>query len=114
MVYCRKGDRYGKGLFIESGESVDDVVGDTNQSPEYDVGEDGEEELIQGDEGPLLIVRRACFTPHKSEGDDWHRNIFQSNCTIGGKVCRFEIDSGSCENMVSKEAMQKLGLERAL
>jgi len=59
MVYCRKGDRYGKGLFIESGESVEDVVGDTNQSPEYDVGGEGEEELIQGDEGPLLIVRKG-------------------------------------------------------
>jgi hypothetical protein len=25
-----------------------------------------EEELVRGDEGPLLIVRRLCFAPHKS------------------------------------------------
>ena len=29
---------------------------------------------------------------------------------MGGKVCRLVIDSGSCENMVSEEAIQKLGL----
>ena len=59
------------------------------------------------DDGPLLVTRRACFTPHKSKGEDWLRsNIFQTTCTIGGKVCRLVIDSGSCENVVSKEAIQ--------
>ncbi|XP_030964692.1 uncharacterized protein LOC115985950 [Quercus lobata] len=29
---------------------------------------------------------------------------------MGGKVCRLVIDSGSCENVVSEEAVQKLGL----
>ncbi|PKI31978.1 hypothetical protein CRG98_047631 [Punica granatum] len=33
-----------------------------------------------------------------------------STCTIDNKVCRFMIDSGSCENIVSAEALQKLGL----
>ena len=49
---------------------------------------------MQGDDGPLLVTRRACFTPRKSEG----------------KVCKLVIDSGSCENVVSEEAVQKLGL----
>lgn len=111
MVDCRKGDHYGKGLFIESGESTDDVLVDVEQWPKYDVEADGEEELVQGDEGLLLVVKRACFIPRKSEGDDWCCNIFQSTCTIGGKVCRLVIDSESCENVVSEEAMQKLGLE---
>ena len=59
----------------------------------------------------MLVTRRACFTPRKSEGEDWLRsNIFQTTCTIGGKVCRLVIDSGSCESVVSEEAIQKLGL----
>lgn len=45
-------------------------MGDTNQIPDYDAGEDYEEELVQGDEGHFLIVMRACFTPGKSNGDD--------------------------------------------
>ncbi|KAF7130472.1 hypothetical protein RHSIM_Rhsim10G0125400 [Rhododendron simsii] len=47
-----------------------------------------------------------------SVGDSWlRRNVFQSPCTIGGKVCRFVIDSGSCKNVVAEEAVQKLGLK---
>lgn len=101
-----------RGCFIESGESTDNVLVDVEQWPKYDVEADVEEELVQGDEGPLLVVKRACFIPtRKSEGDDWCYNIFQSTCTIGGKVCQLVIDSESCENVVSEEAMQKLGLE---
>ena len=66
---------------------------------------------MQGDDSPLLVTRRACFIPRKSEGEDWFRsNIFQTTCTIGGKVCRLVIDSGSCEKVVSEKAVQKLGL----
>ena len=66
---------------------------------------------MQGDDGPLLVTRRACFTPRKLEGKGWLRsNIFQTTCTIEGKVCRLVIDSVSCENVVSEEVIQKLGL----
>ena len=39
-------------------------------------------------------------------------NIFQSTCTIGSKVFKFVIDFGSYENVISEEAVQKLGLAR--
>ena len=43
--------------------------------------------------------------------DSWIRtNIFRTRCTYGGKVCEVIIDSGSCENMVSKEMVYKLKL----
>ncbi|KAK4566584.1 hypothetical protein RGQ29_002738 [Quercus rubra] len=46
-----------------------------------------------------------------NQGEDWlQSNIFQTTCTMGGKVCRLVIDSGSCENVASEEAVQKLGL----
>ena len=52
-----------------------------------------------------------CLTP-RTNGDEWLRNnIFQSTCTILGKVYHFIIDAGSCENIVSAEAVQKLGVK---
>ena len=51
------------------------------------------------------------MTPRAAE-ENWLRtNIFQSTCTILGKVCRFMIDSGSCENIISTAAVQKLGVQ---
>ncbi|PKI33458.1 hypothetical protein CRG98_046150 [Punica granatum] len=50
------------------------------------------------------------MTPRATD-EEWSRNnIFQSTCTIGNRICRFMIDSGSCENIVSAEALQKLSL----
>ncbi|GJW70207.1 putative nucleotidyltransferase, ribonuclease H [Tanacetum coccineum] len=70
-----------------------------------------EEEYVSGDVGVNLVVRRSCLTP-KAGGDDWLKhNIFQSTCTISGKVCTFVCDSGSCDNLIAAEAVQKLGLK---
>ncbi|GKB76795.1 putative nucleotidyltransferase, ribonuclease H [Tanacetum coccineum] len=64
-----------------------------------------------GDVVVNLVVRRSCLTP-KADGDDWLKhNIFQSTCTISGKVCTFVCDSGSCDNLIAAEAVQKLGLK---
>ncbi|XP_050255227.1 uncharacterized protein LOC126701144 [Quercus robur] len=109
MTDYKKGGRYGKGLFIKSEECTNDHLNTFNQEAVYDAEE--AEEYVQGDDGPLLVTRRACFTPCKSEGEDWLRsNIFQTTYTMGGKVCRLVIDSGSCENVISEEVVQKLGL----
>lgn len=59
-----------KGLFIGSKELVDDNVVDTAQQPTYDVGEECEKEIVQGEESPLLVVIRACFAPSKCKEDD--------------------------------------------
>jgi hypothetical protein len=68
------------------------------------------EERLEGDTGPVLMIRRSCLAPRGVE-DDWLRtNVFQSTCTISGKVCRFIVDSGSCENVVSEEVVRKLHL----
>jgi hypothetical protein len=45
--------------------------------------------------------------------DSWlQTNIFRTRCTSVGKVCQVIVDSGSCENMVSKEMVDKLKLHR--
>ncbi|PKI77047.1 hypothetical protein CRG98_002550, partial [Punica granatum] len=72
---------------------------------------DKEEEIVTGDGVPNPVVRRSCMTPRAADEDWLCNNIFESTYTIGNKVCRFMIDSGSCENFVSAEAVQKLSLQ---
>ena len=69
MAYCKKGGQYGKGLFIKSEECTDVHLNTFEQEAIYDAEE--EEECVQGDDGPLLVTGRACFTHRKSEGEDW-------------------------------------------
>ncbi|XP_062001678.1 uncharacterized protein LOC133718811 [Rosa rugosa] len=113
MSDCKKDGRVNKELFIENDNSQYEftpIEGDAGYDESYEdlVGE----EVVYGDDGQLLVVRRACLTPCNVEGDGWLRtNIFQSTCTVGGKVCKMIIDSGSCENVISEEAVAKLGLE---
>nr|GEV97253.1 hypothetical protein [Tanacetum cinerariifolium] len=48
----------------------------------------------------------------KAVGDDWLKhNIYQSTCTILGKVYTIVVDPGSCDNLIAEEAVQKLGLK---
>jgi hypothetical protein len=109
---CPKNKR--KGLFIEEVEDEGDILVDFDREPEFDASEDShvpEEEYLEGDTGPLLVVRRLCLAPRKDE--NWLRHaIFQSTCTIEGKICHFAIDSGSCENIIAETAVQKLGLAK--
>ena len=77
----------------------------------FDGTNEGDEKVLKGDIGLILVVRRMCLTL-RANRDEWLcSNIFQSTCTIQGKVCHFVIDAGSCENIVSIEAVQKLGLK---
>ncbi|PKI34743.1 hypothetical protein CRG98_044866 [Punica granatum] len=94
-------------MFIEE-ELSDDAVYVAGGNGEVEFDE--EEEIMTGDGVPNLVVRRSCMTPRAADEDWLRNNIFQSTCTIGNKVCRFMIDSGSCENIVSAEAVQKLSL----
>ncbi|KAK0601230.1 hypothetical protein LWI29_022353 [Acer saccharum] len=104
---CKRGPK--KGLFVDSDDVQDEVV-DAYTNPTFDDATATEEEQVEGDCGPLLVVRRSCLAP-RSVDDDWLRtNVFQSTCTIGGKICRFIVDSGSCENVISEETVRKLQL----
>ena len=79
------------------------------EEPTFD-GIDKGDEILEGDTGPTLVVRRMFLMPRANE-DEWLGNILQSTCTIEGKLCRFVVDAGSCENIVSTEAAQKLGVK---
>ncbi|XP_021995162.1 uncharacterized protein LOC110892296 [Helianthus annuus] len=106
LAECKKAGK--RHLFAES---EDDRYEEYENNPVYDEETEYEEEVVTGDVGVNLVVRRSCYTP-KADGDDWLKhNIFHSTFTILGKVCTFVIDSGSCDNLISEEAVQKLALK---
>jgi len=70
------------------------------------------------DMGENLMIRRAMVIPEKeprqSNGcqDYWlWTNIVRTRYISRGNVCQVIVDSGSCENMVSKEMVEKLKLK---
>ncbi|XP_062146790.1 uncharacterized protein LOC133854571 [Alnus glutinosa] len=106
---CRKpASQKGKNLLLE--ENVVDFTYEETGDPVYD--EDGDEDVLYGDSQETLVIRKSLLTPKGDSGDDWLRtNIFHTTCTVANKVCKMIIDSGSCENVVSNEAVQKLQLK---
>lgn len=89
---------------------------DSDQGPKYDDYGDSDPpndnvENAFGDEGQLLVLRRNCFLPWAPD-ESWIRsNLFHSMCTINEKICHLIIDSGSCANIISAEAVHKLSLK---
>ncbi|GJW89313.1 multiprotein-bridging factor 1a [Tanacetum coccineum] len=70
-----------------------------------------QEDVIYGDTGELLVIRRA-LAMDSTEDSVWLRhNIFHTRCTSHAKVCDVIIDSGSCENVVSETMVKKLSLK---
>ncbi|GKC40495.1 putative reverse transcriptase domain-containing protein, partial [Tanacetum coccineum] len=106
---CKKADK--RHLFADPEGDDDAPDEEYEEAPVYDEKPECEEEYVFGDVGVNLVIRRSCLTP-KADGDDWLKhNIFQLTCTISGKVCTFVCDSGSCDNLIAAEAVQKLGLK---
>ena len=57
-----------------------------------------------------LVARRLLLAPKQTDQSQRH-NIFHTRCTVNRKVCDVIIDSGSSENIVSKNMVTKLGLK---
>jgi hypothetical protein len=68
MADFLKGEKYGKGLFVDSGEAFDEQGNGEEQEVVSNGDEEADEEFVTGDDGPLLMVRRVCFTPRKVKG----------------------------------------------
>ena len=102
MSECKRPAK--KVLFIDAAEFNEEDA-EEDMDPQIEEEDVVNEDLVDGDTGTLLMVRRTCLAP-KTDEENWLRNnIFQSTCTILGKMCRFVIDGGSCENIVSAEAV---------
>ena len=81
-----------------------------DQEPIYDEEPEDVEEVYP-DIGHLLVVRRSCLAPHSDVKYPQRNKLFQSCCTINGKVFTFVIDSGSSENVIAADAVAKLALK---
>ncbi|XP_056864510.1 uncharacterized protein LOC130511487 [Raphanus sativus] len=94
---------------------IDDASGDHEVYDSQEEETDDDDDMVHktsGDTGHMLVLRRSCFTPRRQD-EHWLRtNIIRSTCTINGRVCTFVIDSGSCRNVISNDAVTKLGLTR--
>jgi len=64
----------------------------------------------EANEGEVLILRTT-LTGLKGHQDEQRENIFNSRCTIKGKVCSLIINSGSCTNVASVSVVEKLNLQ---
>jgi hypothetical protein len=55
---CRKGEKYGKGLLIDSGNAFDDKGEEEEQEATFDDYEDIEEEFVTRDNGPSFTTKK--------------------------------------------------------
>jgi hypothetical protein len=96
-----------KGEAYEVSEEEEDEARDDFEREDLDPVYD--EELIVADHGESLVIRRSLHTSVKEP--HWLRkNIFHTRCTVAGKVCDVIIDSGTCENVVFNNMVEKLKL----
>ncbi|GJT42780.1 RNA-directed DNA polymerase [Tanacetum coccineum] len=95
--------------------SVEDLITEFERMRLRCGAEEDEEQVIARflDQGEALIVRRvltSVVTPPDNDTTWLRHNIFRTQCTSKGRVCTVIIDGGSCENMVAKTMVDKLGL----
>jgi hypothetical protein len=62
--------------------------------------------------GRSLMMRKALLTPEKEVESSVQRNrLFRTACKTKDRVCKVIVDSGSTDNLVSTEMVEKLELE---
>lgn len=58
------------------------------------------------------MMRRALCHIRRYEEPLKRKNFFKTRCKVFSKYCKVVIDSGSSDNLVSEEMVNKLNLER--
>ena len=67
---------------------------------------------LDSEKGENLMFRRILLKEPSKEEPKERRSLFRVKCKILGKVCKVIVDSGSMDNIISEEAVQKLQLVR--
>eukprot|EP00253_Pinus_taeda_P027745 PITA_27745 len=75
--------------------------------------------IIEKEESPevgeSLLLKRALLKVEKETEEPVQRNsLFRTTCKSKGKCCKVIIDSGSTDNLVSTEMVDKLGLAKTI
>ena len=60
------------------------------------------------EEGEALLMRKIIEEPIQ------RRSMFKSVCKVEGKCCKLIVDSGSTDNLVSTEMVEKLNLRKTV
>ena len=61
------------------------------------------------DHEPSYVIRRLMLTPKQEDNTQCHQ-LFRTRCMIGGRVFDLIVDSGSSENIISRNVVRKLQL----
>jgi len=65
------------------------------------------------EDGEALMLKRVLVKTEKQVHELVQRkSLFRTRCKSQGKCCKMVIDSGSIDNLVSTEMVEKLGLKR--
>jgi len=91
---------------------VNTTIHDEEDNEEEYESEDVEGQEVcqeEGEEVVCVIQRLLCSTPQPD--DTQRKKIFESKCTMNGKVCKLVIDNCSCENLISQKLVNHLKLE---
>jgi predicted aspartyl protease len=63
--------------------------------------------------GENLLINKVLLKPKKEVVKSSQRkNLFRTACKVQGKCCKVVIDSGSTDNIVSTEMVEKLNLKK--
>lgn len=65
------------------------------------------------EDGESIMLRRVLLnTENEKSKPIQRRNLFRTRCKVNGKCCKVIVDSGSTDNIVSKEMVSKLKSKR--
>eukprot|EP00253_Pinus_taeda_P003555 PITA_03555 len=88
----------GRGTYVAQLEDVEETPQEAENTPET---------------GEALVLNKVLLKPAKEVAEpDQRKALFCTVCNSRGKCCKLIIDSGSTDNLVAVEMVEKLGLKK--
>eukprot|EP00253_Pinus_taeda_P017098 PITA_17098 len=96
---CPEGEpASGRGTYVAQPEDVEETPQEAENTPET---------------GEALVLNKVLLKPAKEVAElDQRKALFRTVCKSQGKCCKLVIDSGSTDNLVAVEMVEKLGLKK--
>eukprot|EP00253_Pinus_taeda_P003381 PITA_03381 len=96
---CPEGEPVGgRGTYVAQPEDVEETPQEAENTPET---------------GEALVLNKVLLKPAKEVAEPNQRKaLFRTVCKSRGKCCKLIIDSGSTNNLVAVEMVEKLGLKK--